>query len=109
VWPFEAMNSLGAYVASAATTIVFDLNLLGTWAATVESTPGEDEDDAVVVEDEVVVELELFLLLPHPATSPATSRIGTIVRTRFVGGSMGFLPFAGGRSACEFRRVASRV
>jgi hypothetical protein len=103
------MNSLGAYVASAATTIVFDLNLLGTWAATVESTPGEDEDDAVVVEDEVVVELELFLLLPHPATSPATSRIGTIVRTRFVGGSMGFLPFAGGRSACEFRRVAPRV
>jgi len=83
--------------------------LLGTWAATVESTPGEDEDDAVVVEDEVVVELEVFLLLPHPATSPATSRIGTIVRTRFVGGSMGFLPFAGGRSACEFRRVAPRV
>jgi len=83
--------------------------LLGTWAATVESTPGEDEDDAVVVEDEVVVELELFLLLPHPATSPATSRIGTIVRTRVVGGSMGVLPFAGGRSACEFRRVAPRV
>jgi len=62
--------------------------LLGTWAATVESTPGEDDDEDVVVEDEVVVELELFLLLPHPATSPATSRIGTIVRRRFVGRNM---------------------
>ena len=71
VWPSDAMNSLGAYVASAATVSVpFDLMAAGTSAA-IELTGLADGDcDAVAAGA-----LLLLLLLQPVATSAVTASI----------------------------------
>ena len=72
VWPSDAMNSSGAYVASAATVSVpFDLIADGTSAATVASAPLDPELEALLelvldVPAEPEVDELLLLLLPQP-------------------------------------------
>ncbi|HEY2311996.1 MAG TPA: hypothetical protein VGH96_00175 [Streptosporangiaceae bacterium] len=67
VWPSEAMNSFGAYVASAATVSVpADLMLAGTWAA-IELTDACGVADGVGVPDPVP-------LLLHAAANRPTDR-----------------------------------
>src|SRR5256714_14478756 len=72
--PFEPMNSFGAYVASVATTIVFDLNFAGTSAAILLSVAGVVIVVALVVVAAVVVVLEAFLPLPPQPAARATTR-----------------------------------
>jgi hypothetical protein len=76
------------------------LYLLGTSAATVELASAVEEEVAEV-EVELVIPLELFELLPQPATTPTTTRSGTIVLKRVAGGSMGVTFLRWGRSACD--------
>jgi hypothetical protein len=87
---------------------VFDLYLLGTSAATVELASA-DEAELAEVEVDAVVPLELFELLPQPATTLTTTRSGTIVLKRVAGGSMGITFPSLEPERLRFRRVVPEV
>src|SRR5712675_533029 len=73
VWPSDAMNSLGAYVASAATVSVpFDLMAAGTSAA-IELAGLADGDCDAVAAGVLLLLLLLLLLLQPVATSAVTA------------------------------------
>src|SRR5207248_2465119 len=75
VLPLVPTNSFGAYVASAATTRVLPLNFAGSSLA---SLPPPDELDVVLAVDvDCAAAVALFLLLPQPATTVATSASST--------------------------------
>ncbi len=81
VWPSLPMNSLGAYVASAATVSVpFDFTAAGTSDATFWSTPPVVAP--VLAPVEAGAEDVLLLLLPQPVATTATTVIAARVAAK---------------------------